>query len=61
MGVRVGGERVDPSGLAATSPKTGEEYYWVRGYAKGGIYKKLLSPCFRETSNEVAERVFVTR
>ena len=37
---------MDPSGLAATSPK-----------ARGGIYKKLLSPCFRETSNEVAERV----
>lgn len=28
---RVKGERMDPSGLAATSPKTGGEYYWVRG------------------------------
>ena len=35
----------NPSGLAATSPNTGEEYI-----------KKLLSPCVRETSNEVAER-----
>ena len=31
-----------------------EEYY--RGYSNGAIYK-LLSPCVRETSNEVAERV----
>ena len=31
--------------------------YRLEGYARGGIYKKLLSPCFRETSNEVAERV----
>ncbi len=44
----------NPSAIKGTSPKTGEEYY--RGYAKGAIYK-LLSPCVRETSNGVAERV----
>ena len=39
---------------------SGEEYY--KGYTRGGIYK-LLSPCIRETSNGVAERVslIVTR
>ena len=40
------GERMDPSGLAATSPKTGEEYYWVRGYARGGIFKKAIVSLF---------------
>ena len=43
-----------PKGHLIAPPKTGEEYY--RGYARGGIYM-LLSPCIRETSNEVAERV----
>ena len=40
------------------APVLGElSVYRLRGYVRGGVYKKLLSPCFRETRGAASERV----